>query len=289
MTRLMTVTFICACLALVLVYITVNIPDDNLRIVVCDVGQGDAALISYNYTQILIDVGPDSGSSLSCMRSMRPFWDRTIESIIISHIHKDHVGGLEAVLDRFHAVHIWIDPSLFEHELSEDGVTKESLSTLMDRISPHTNIHWGMPYVQNGPLKISSMPRSGVLNSSNHDPVNELAIVPLVRFGKFTMLFTSDIGFPREAALIRSGVLTRGGVMKIPHHGSKYSSSELFIDRLDPSLAVVSVGANSFGHPHPDVISRYVQLGVPVLSTKECGNITITTDGSRYWVNSRCD
>ena len=109
---------------------------------------------------------------------------------------------------------------------------------------------------------------------------NETAIVGQLSFGNFDALLTGDIGFDTEEKL----VLTPIEVLKIAHHGSKYSSGEDFLAKLKPALAVISVGKNSYGHPTAEVLGRLRDLGIKILRTDEAGDIEIISDGQNWQV-----
>jgi competence protein ComEC len=99
-------------------------------------------------------------------------------------------------------------------------------------------------------------------------------------YGSIAVLLTGDLEQSAENALIESGVNLRAEVLKVPHHGSKTSSTEAFIDAVQPRYAVISVGERSrFGHPHPSVVNRYVERGVEVFQTGRDGTVTVETDG----------
>jgi competence protein ComEC len=115
---------------------------------------------------------------------------------------------------------------------------------------------------------------------------NEESVVLRVQYGHRAFLLTGDISESIEQALIAGGVDLTSDVLKVPHHGSRTSSSETFLQQVHPRYAVISVGEHSpFGHPHPDVIERYQSLGVKILRTGQQGTITMSTDGERLEVS----
>jgi len=106
-------------------------------------------------------------------------------------------------------------------------------------------------------------------------------------FGSVAVLMAGDIEQPAELDLVRSGIDLRADVLKVPHHGSKTSSTAVFIDKVKPSWAVLSVGERSrFGHPNRDVVERYSERGVTMLQTGRNGTITIETDGATVGVTT---
>jgi competence protein ComEC len=112
-------------------------------------------------------------------------------------------------------------------------------------------------------------------------------VVLHLQFGRISFLLPGDIEAPVERELVASGVPLAATVLKSPHHGSRTSSSEAFLEAVDPQLVVISAGAeNSFGHPSPEVIERYAAYGLPVLRTDEQGTIEFITDGKQVWVET---
>lgn len=117
------------------------------------------------------------------------------------------------------------------------------------------------------------------------DDVNESSIVLEIKFFEFDAILTGDIGLDTEQALINQGVLEKVEVVKIAHHGSKYSSGVEFLEAIKPDLAVISVGANNrYGHPTRDTLIRLERVGAQVLRTDFEGDIEIVSNGQDYWV-----
>jgi competence protein ComEC len=114
---------------------------------------------------------------------------------------------------------------------------------------------------------------------------NNRSLVLKLTYGAVSFLFTGDIEQEAESALLRTNVNLRATVLKVPHHGSQTSSSDAFLQAVDPSIAVFSVRRDSrFGHPHPSVVARYKALGVRLFRTDEHGAIHLRTDGQAVWV-----
>jgi competence protein ComEC len=118
-------------------------------------------------------------------------------------------------------------------------------------------------------------PSQAPVTSGNND-----SVVLRLAYGSIAVLLTGDLEQSAENALIESGVNLRADVLKVPHHGSKTSSTEAFINAVQPGNAVISVGERSrFGHPHPSVMNRFVERGVEVFQTGRDGTVTVKTDG----------
>ena len=109
-----------------------------------------------------------------------------------------------------------------------------------------------------------------------------------VKYGNVSLLMTGDIGGKQEQALLSMGVITSVNVLKVAHHGSKYSSSKDFIEETRPKWALVSVGENNrFGHPSRDVLMYLDMVGAKILRTDENGTLELVSDGKSFWEKSR--
>jgi competence protein ComEC len=114
---------------------------------------------------------------------------------------------------------------------------------------------------------------------------NDHSVVLRVTLGEISFLLTGDIEAGVEQGLVAHSSALAATVLKVPHHGGDTSSSQAFLEAVDPQVAVISVGAdNRFGHPAPEVLARYAELGVPALRTDELGTVEFVTDGERLWV-----
>ncbi len=278
-------------LVIVLIFGAVLVyPDQDLHLIFCDVGQGDAILITKGTTQILVDGGPNQ-KVLSCLANNLPFWDKTIEMIILTHPDNDHLGGLPDVIERYNVT------QLLSHGLINDTAI---FWTFRDRVL-EKNIPVYSPKAEDKiqiggfSLKIlSPQEKMGdelvwkketdaqVLGSYIYSiEPNEASIVTLLSYGDFDVLLLGDISSQVEEVINTDEKVE---VLKIAHHGSKYSSSEEFLERIAPDLAVISVGKNSYGHPTEEVLERLRNLGIQVLRTDLEGEIEISSNGKEWGV-----
>lgn len=259
-----------------------SLPDGKLHITFCSVGQGDAAYIKFpDGRDMLIDGGPGN-TVLGCLGRVMPFWDRTIDMVILTHPEKDHLAGLIPVLSRYRAGYmvrsdIENKTELFaafqkivrEKQISEKLVT----SGEMVRIGPVI-----IRVLAPSPIEIASKKNRLVLGASTGG-VNEYSVVLLLQYGSFDALFTGD-------ATLRQGFEWQATdpieVLKVPHHGSKTGMNPAFLDWLSPLIAVISVGKNSYGHPTPEILEMLHDKQVNVLRTDHDGDITIISDGTNW-------
>lgn len=271
-------------------------PDTRLHIIVCDVGQGDGILISYETNQILIDGGPDS-KILDCLGRHMPFWDKKIEVVVLTHPQLDHYGGLVDVLARYD-VENFIANGLDSDAQAYKKLKKEVLEKGIKVTNPTENIaiRYGSLYLdivhptkgflaQNSTL-IGGRTESNILGAytSSLDP-NEFSIVAILTFGDFDAAFTGDISGEAIDEILASGALKDVDYLKVPHHGSKNGLTLKFLEALSPEIAVISVGKNNrYGHPHQEILKMLNDKGIKVLRTDEMGDIEVTTDGKEIYL-----
>lgn len=254
-----------------------NLPDDRLHLVFCNVGQGDATLIWQGSNQILIDGGPDQ-SVLDCLSSHVPFWDREIEMVVATHPEADHITGLIDVIERYN-----VEQFVVNSVGKDSNVFKEFQKAVLDEGGDIYFLKQGDEIKLEALKMIVLWPQSqekvlGVTTAN--EGVNETSITLQLSYGDFDALFTGDISSETEALL----ELTDTEVLKVAHHGSKYSTSEEFLKQTTPELAVISVGKNRFGHPTEEVLGRLSELGVKILRTDEKGEVEVVSDG-KSWYN----
>ena len=267
-------------LIFLLVLVIFQLPKKRLELVFCDVGQGDATLVSWGEYQMLVDGGPDS-SVLSCLGKSMPFWDRNIEVVVATHPQADHMTGLVEVLKRYRVDRFYM--SKVENDIAEVRELK--------KVIVESGVEWGelddgvgfrFGGVELKVLHPFEISRSwSVIEVSD---VNEVSTVLLGSLGKFDFLLTGDIGEGIEDQLRLMNRLKEVEVLKVAHHGSKYSTSEEFLEVVKPELAVISVGENRFGHPTREVLERLSGVGARVLRTDQEGRVRVISNGESWWV-----
>jgi len=252
-------------------------PDGKLHVYFLDVGQGDSILlVSPSGKQILIDGGSNM-SALEHLGKYMPFFDRTIELLVLSHPDSDHITALPEILQRYHVEQILLTGiqhgagryQALLHHLAEQG-TRVIFS------DPSQDIDIGDGLV----LDVIWPPAS--VFGTHPKKANDTSIVIRALFGKESILLTGDIEEKAEKAILASGVDVHSTILKSPHHGSKSSSSTGFLLAVRPQLAIISVGKdNSFGHPHQEVLDRYAQMGITVRNTIEEGTISLALNAAK--------
>lgn len=259
-------------------YISVPAQSEFLTVTFLDVGQGDSILIETpDGLQMLIDGGPD-GTVLRRLAKELPWFDRTIDIILGTHPDKDHIGGLVDVLKRFK-----VDEIITTENTGETTVASAFQKGLIGEGVPVANARAGQVYQLGASttLTIFSPTSNPVMLESN-----TASIVAKLSYGEIDFMFTGDAPASIEEYLVKTyGDLLKSEVLKLGHHGSKTSSSEVFLDTVHPTYAVVSAGqGNSYGHPHQVVVDAVNAREINLVSTTEQGSITFVSDGVDVWL-----
>ena len=236
-------------------------PDNNLHILACDVGQGDAFIIWKGTTQIVIDGGPNN-TVLQCLGKHMPFWDRNIEAIVLSHPQQDHYYGLVEIFKRYKVANFIASDINVDSDVYKNLV---SVSTNAKRFYPNSDM---IMRVGNMSFKIL-WPSKEYFEINKDDKsidTNNFSVVLELYFQHFRALFTGDLPSAIEDQLV--GALGNIDYLKVPHHGSKTSLNENFLDEVSPKIAVISSG-NKYGHPHQEVIDMLNQKHINIQRTAQ--------------------
>ncbi|MCL4360034.1 MBL fold metallo-hydrolase [Patescibacteria group bacterium] len=296
------------------------IPDRNLHIIICNVGQGDAAYIRLpGGRDILIDTGPDAGKTLPCLGRHMPLWDRRISMIFITHPEADHIGGLAEILRRFrvdYLVRSDVGGLGAAYEAAEAAIRAGGVQTRF--VTAGEEIRIGDAFlsvlwpteVQLAKARLGGFsalpdPNAAVLGASTaSEHLNDFSVIVYLRYGNFDALFPGDADTRVESAY--RGMLEASlsqpefdpvhrqelahrivEVLKVPHHGSKTGMSRSFVETVRPVLSVISVGRNTFGHPTPETLAQLAHIGSRVLRTDTEGDIEIVSDGRTWRVKEK--
>lgn len=281
--------------SLLLVVITFGIfsLNNNLRIIACDVGQGDATLLIKSDKEILIDAGPDA-SVVKCLSEYMPFWDREVEVAFLTHPEKDHFIGFLEVFKKYKVknfIATELDSGTPEYQLLETlvggGYTKviNGVSGSDVRLGL---IHLDILFPENVfVVKNSELENEKNIlgkRKANLITLNSYSINILMSFGKFNAFFAGDANPETQEILLKNSAIKKVEYLKVPHHGSKKGLTEKFLAVLKPNLSIISVGAkNTYGHPHKEILDMLKKYNSKILRTDELGDIIIETDGTRYW------
>jgi competence protein ComEC len=259
-------------------------PRGILRATFLDVGQGDSALVDLpDGRAMLIDTGgsvfgsPDPGRA-AIAPLLRARRRGRIDVVVITHPHPDHHGGLDALLDTVELGEIW-DTGQGEEEAPEEPLARTLARARASGIPVRRPAELCGRVHRFGPARVEVLWPCPAFDAGL-DP-NDNSFVLRVAFGARSLLWTGDVERHAETALVASGRLRPVDVLKVPHHGSRTSSSEAFLAALTPQVAIVSNGrGNRFGHPHPEVLARLERAVPEVVRIDREGGVIATTDGS---------
>jgi competence protein ComEC len=258
----------------------------ELEMTAIDVGQGDSLLVRFpdgkrmivdgggipafgHQTRSQLDIGEDVVAPYLWSRSIR-----SVDIVALSHAHEDHAGGLPALVEDFHPREIWTGatpPSPTWKLICEKAARNGARIVALEAGS----------HLAFGGAQIDVLaPPSGYVPSDM--PKNNDSLVMRLRYGRHTFLLSGDVERPIERRMLEDGELSRTDVLKVAHHGSKTSTTDAFLDAVQPLFAMISVGKdNSYGHPNREVVERLLDRHATVFRTDEDGLISIRSDGRR--------
>jgi len=259
-----------------------TMPDDELRVSFIDVGEGDAILIQKGNTQVLVDGGSSPQTITSELSRRMPFWDRTIDLLVLTHPHQDHLGGLVEILKRYRVKQVLYTDIEYESPLYD-----EFLRCVEEKDAESITAVAGQQITMTGEVVIKVLNPPDIPLAGTESDIDNGSVALHVRYGNVSFLLTGDIMRETELELIRGRAELTGMVLKVAHHGSGTSSTSRFLAVANPQIAVISCGAeNEFGHPSEEVLERLGEkVGEEnVFRTDINGTIDFITDGERLWV-----
>lgn len=254
-------------------------PSGQPRIYFLDIGQGDAEiLVLPGNVKILTDSGPDK-KILSSLGNVLTTGDRYIDLAIISHPQLDHFNGFNFVLSQYR-----VGAFIFNGRSDTPGIGE--WPALLDKIRaqkiPLITLAQGdrINYADDEIDFLS--PNQDFIQSAE---LNDAGFVELIKTPQFKTLLTADIGFNIEDYLIANNYPITADVLKVPHHGSKYSSGIKFLKTVNPKVAVIEVGArNKYGHPAKEALERLASSTTEIFRTDQNGTVEVIADGQKLKV-----
>lgn len=276
-----TIFFVALALITVMIWYAVLSLDAhrNLSIHFFDVGQGDGIFFELpNAVQVLIDGGPGSGI-LAKLGNVMPFWDRTIDVIIVTHPHVDHIDGLIDVLKRY-TVRMVIESgasySSADYNEFHQLLKEKKVNVIYARRGQH--------------IALSDVARLDILapiesiSGKTLTDIHDAMVVSRLSYGSTTILFMGDAEKAIEYQMLFSRMSLVANVLKVGHHGSKTSSVQEFLAAVSPQYAVISAGRkNRYGHPHQEILDRIKAVGARFVRTDTDGDIVFESDGVRIF------
>ena len=248
---------------------------DDLEIHYIDVGQGDAILLENNGKYMLIDAGPTS-SKEKLKQYLEENEVKELDYIIATHAHEDHIGGMTTVINNFKVNNLLVSKYISTSKIYENFILAAQKKELQF-YAPSNNEKFEFADAE-----------FIILADGNNDmeDMNNHSIIVKVIYDENEFLFMGDAEEELELDLINSGFDLSADVIKIGHHGSDSSSSSIFIEKVNPKYAVISLGQNnSYGHPCKSVMQILNNKQIPVYRTDENSNIVLSSDGKEIKFN----
>ena len=253
-----------------------------------DVGQGDAILVDLGDTEVLIDGGDRSPGVTAYLED---YVNGSLEVMIATHPDADHIGGLIEVLDDFDVEEIWLNGDTSTSKTYSDFIAKVNAEgaevyeatwrhiIVMRGLMVYVLNQLGLRFIAVGGLMFDVLNPLGPLV----DDINNNSIVLMMSYCDTDFLFMGDAKEEAESSMMPAGDID---ILKVGHHGSRSSSSQAFLDIVQPEVAIYMAGEdNTYGHPHPETITALEDIGAEVYGTDVCGTITVTTNGSEYIIS----
>ncbi len=250
--------------------------DNKLYLYFLDVGQGDAIYIRTPDRQdVVIDGGPDN-AVLAELGERMPFYDRKIELLILTHPHEDHINGLIEIVNRYE-----IDKILMP-ELEYDSAAFYQLQKSINDLKIPVFFAHEKQEVKMGAIRLQIY--NPEINIDNIDNINNISVVAKLSYGKSAALLTGDAEEIVEKRIINKYPdELKADLIKIGHHGSNTSSSEKFIDNIDPSIAIISAGeGNKYNHPSSETLTKLKKRQISFFRTDYQGNISCVSDSIKF-------
>lgn len=251
-----------------------NVLEGNLRVIFLNVGQGDAALIQTSQQNILVDGGPDK-NIIYKLDQYIPFYNREIDLMILTHLDSDHLTGLVEVLKRYSVKKI-INNGLKDY----NSIALEWEKLIQEKNIPQQIVDIPLNIKLDEQTLIEFLwPSQDLINKSKGDD-NFTSLVFKLIHGNNKFLFTGDLPKEAEEILVVTGRDLNADVLKVGHHGSKYSSGLEFLQRVAPEYGIISVGTdNNFGHPTLRVLKNLENINAKILRTDQLEDIIFLSNG----------
>lgn len=246
-------------------------PATGWAMVACDVGQGDALTLSVGeHRAVVVDSGPDPRAVAGCLDRLGV---REIPLVVLTHLHADHVDGLEGVLAGRSVGAVALGPlHLPADTLRRVQAVAARHGVPMVQLAPGQSLQW--PQLRLDVLApVGSVPTA--LGGDVGTELNDNSVVLAAQTAVGRVLLTGDVELSAQEELLQTGIDLHADVLKMPHHGSRFSTPQ-FLDAVHPRVAVVSVGkGNTYGHPNAGVLAHLTAAGTTVARTDERGDIAL--------------
>lgn len=247
---------------------------NNLRVYFIDVGQADCALISLNGKNMLIDGGNvDDGPDV--IRFIESLGITTLHTVVGTHAHEDHIGGLSAIIDAFDVENVYSPVDYYNSLCFTDF-----RSSALDKC--------GMILCERGmSWKIDTADVSVLWADFDNENTNNTSIVLKLVHGNVSFLFTGDIEAEAESAIVNNKDDISANILKVAHHGSDSSTTYMFLRSVMPQAAIISCGKdNTYGHPHQRTLNILEQAEATTYRTDLLSTVKVVSDGNNFTISA---
>jgi len=245
-------------------------PSGSLKVSYIDVGQADSILIQTDNYNMLIDAGNNADGS-KLVNYLKSLGITEFKYVIGTHPHEDHIGGLDDIINAFK-----ID-SIF---LPDAYTTTATFESVLDAIEQN-NLEITIPQIGDK-YQLGQANFEIIYSGSEEEDLNDSSIVLKLTYNNNSFLFTGDATSRVEEIILNQKKDIQVDVLKVGHHGSKYSSSNSFLKKVNPKYAIISVGKdNNYDHPNITTVNKLKKLGITIYRTDELGTIVATSDGEK--------
>ena len=264
---------------------TVTDSDKALHVSMLNVGQADATLIQYKGKNMLIDTG-DVDSRDALVKQLKDKKVKTLDVVLITHPHGDHLGGMAALFKAFQIKQIYDNG-----QAANTAMYKNYLKNIKTKNIAYKALKKGDTITLGDDVKFAVLSPGKPFTKENTQGVsesgltNDNSIVCKMTYGAFSIMFTGDAQKEVEEQLLKNykGAELQANVLKVGHHGSKTSSSPAFVAAVKPADATISCGVNNqYKFPHKPTLDTLKKYHVNVYRTDKDGIISIISDGSSY-------
>lgn len=244
-----------------------NIVDSTLEIYFFDVGQADSILIKEDEYTMLIDGGNQSDGENLVKYLQENLNINDIDILVGTHPHEDHIGGLPDVISSLDIGKIYLPNATTTTKIFE-----KLLNSIEDKDYKIT-----VPKI-NEEISLNNMNFKVIYTGTDESDLNNTSIVLKLEYGKITYLFTGDATDKTEEKILNKDI--EADVLKVGHHGSSYSSTEEFLNKVNPKYAIIQVGKdNKYDHPTKTTLDKLNERNIKIYRTDEDGTIKLTSNG----------
>lgn len=252
---------------------TSKVFNSKLKVYYLDVGQADCILIQNENDNMLIDAGNnEDGTKL--VKYLQSLGITNFKYVVGTHPHEDHIGGLDNIIKEFN-----IEKVLLPDAYTTTATFEDVLIALEDK-----NLNFEVPNIGKT-LSLGEARIEIIHTESNPEDLNDSSIVLRLDYGENSFLFSGDATSTIEKKILNKNIAV--DIYKVAHHGSSYSNSESFLNKVNPSIGIISAGKNNpYNHPHLEVVKRLEERNIKLYRTDKLGTILVTSDGKNYDITS---